>query len=365
MDRDERVTAAIEHWAPRFISNGVPLADFQEVTATIDRWEEWCAAWSARAAVHEELGQLALHEGHGLTAGEHLTRAAVCYHFAKYMFVADIEQMRAAHERAVACRNRALPLLSPPGERVEIPFDGTVLAGNLRRPPGEASPPVVVLIMGLDSAKEEMDSYESTFLSRGVATLSFDGPGQGETEYDRPIRGDYEAPVGAVLDWLDRRDDLDAERVGLWGVSLGGYYAPRAAAFHRRVQACIALAGPYDFSEGWDGLPALTREAFRVRSHLSTEDAARGHAASLSLTGVAGRIECPLLVVFGKQDRLIPHQAAERLVAEATGPTSLLMIEDGNHVANNRSYRYRPQSADWMAERLSAGVRTTASPTRG
>lgn len=322
MDRDERVTAAIEHWAPRFVSNGVPLADFQEVTSAIGHWDEWCAAWSGRAAVHEELGQTALDDGNTLSAGEHLTRAAVCYHFAKYLFVNDMAQMRAAHERAVSCRGLALPYLSPPGERVEVPFDGTVLAGNLRRPAGTSRPPVVVLVMGLDSAKEEMDSYESAFLARGVATLSFDGPGQGEAEYELPIRGDYEAPIGAVLDWLGERDDVDATRVGLWGVSLGGYYAPRAAALEPRVRACIALAGPYDFSEGWDNLPSLSREAFRVRSHLASEEAAQAHAGRLSLSGVASRITCPLLVVFGKQDRLIPYQAGERLAAEAAGPTT-------------------------------------------
>ena len=352
MDKDERVLAAIEHWAPRFVSNGVPLADFQDVTSAITRWEEWCAAWSGRAAVHEDLGRAALAKGHGLSAGEHLTRAAVCYHFAKYLFVNDMTQMRAAHDRAVACRTLALSHLRPPGERVEIPFGGTVLAGNLRRPATRGRPPVVVMAMGLDSTKEEMDSYESTFLDRGMATLAFDGPGQGEAEYDLPIRGDYEVPVGAVIDWLETQDDLDARRIGVWGVSLGGYYAPRAAAYDLRIAACIALAGPYDFAEGWDDLPSLTREAFRVRSHLSTEAEARAHAATLSLAGVADRVTCPLLIVFGKQDRLIPYQAAERLAAEASGPTTLLMIEDGNHVANNRGYRYRPQSADWMAERL-------------
>ncbi|MQA87794.1 MAG: alpha/beta hydrolase [Streptosporangiales bacterium] len=354
MGRDERVLAAIEHWAPRFVSNGVPLADFQEVTSAVARWEEWCAAWSRRAAVHEELGRAALAEGHELSAGEHLTRAAVCYHFAKYLFVNDLDQMRTAHERAVTCRTLALPHLRPPGERVEIPFAGTVLAGNLRRPPTPARPPVVAMVMGLDSTKEEMDSYESMFLDRGMATLAFDGPGQGEAEYELPIRGDYELPVGAVVDWLERRDDVDAGRLGIWGVSLGGYYAPRAAAFDPRIKACIALAGPYDLSECWDRMPSLTREAFRVRSHLRTEEDAREHAATLSLSGLASRITCPLLVVFGKQDRLIPYQAAERLTAEASGPTTLLMIENGNHVANNRGYRYRPQSADWMADQLGA-----------
>jgi len=94
--KDARVASAISHWAPRFVSNGVILADFEEVTASIERWEDWCAAWSARAKLHEGLGAEALGDGHRLSAGEHFVRAAMYYHFAKFVFVQDPLQMRAA-----------------------------------------------------------------------------------------------------------------------------------------------------------------------------------------------------------------------------------------------------------------------------
>jgi dipeptidyl aminopeptidase/acylaminoacyl peptidase len=268
------------------------------------------------------------------------------------VFVVDTGQMRAAHLKAVECRKMALPLLRPAGERVEIPYEGVNLAGILRKPDGAARPPIVVMCMGLDSTKEEMDAYESAFLARGMATLSFDGPGQGEAEYALPIRGDYETPVKAVIDWVEKRADIDTGRIGLWGVSLGGYYAPRAAAFEKRIKACIALSGPYDFGDVWDGLPDLTRETFRVRAKCGTQDEARRHASTLSLKGVAGKITCPLFIVAGKQDRIVPWQDAERLAREAAGPVEFLLIEDGNHVANNRAYKYRLQSADWMAQQL-------------
>ena len=212
--------------------------------------------------------------------------------------------------------------------------------------------PVLVMCMGLDSAKEEMDSYESLFLARGLATLTFDGPGQGESEYDIPIRGEYETAVKAVVDWLEKRTDVDATKVGLWGVSLGGYYAPRAAAFEKRVKACIGLSGPYDWSEIWSQLPELTRETFRVRSHSSSVDAALRIGRTLSLKGVASNITCPLYLVAGKLDRIVPWQDAERVAREAKGPVELVVIDDGNHVANNRVYKYRTQSADWMAQQL-------------
>lgn len=352
MARDPRVESAILHWAPRFISNGVLLADFQEVTAGIDRWEDWCRAWSARAALHEALGRETLEEGYGLSAGEHLSRAAVYYHFAKFVFVHDLDQMRAAHTKAVACRHLALPYLRPPGERVEIPYEGGHLAGILRRPEGSGRPPVVIMVPGLDSAKEELEAYELPFLTRGMATLLVDGPGQGEAEYDFPIRGDYEVAAKSMVDWVCTRGDVDPARIGLWGVSLGGYYAPRAVAFEKRIRACIGLAGPYDWVEIWDALPELTREAFRVRSHKRTQDEARQFARTLTLKGVARHIDCPLFLVAGKLDRLVPWQDAQRIADEAAGPVELLVVEDGNHIANNRPYRYRLRSADWMAAQL-------------
>jgi len=354
---DPRVASAIAHWAPRFVANGITLTDFQEVTASIGAWNEWCAKWSARADVHAALGCEALSKRQFVSAAEHLSRAAVTYHFAKFLFVDDVPQMKVAHMKAVECHKLALPHLDPPGEYLRIPYQGKNLAAVLRKPADVARPPVVVMAMGLDPAKEEMLAYQATFLARGMATLTFDGPGQGEAEYDFPIRGDYEVAVKAVIDWVETRIDLDPAHIGLWGVSLGGYYAPRACAFEKRIKACIALAGPYDWLGIWDQLPELTRAAFRVRSHAHDEIAAKQNAATLSLQGVADKIECPIFIVSGRLDRIVPPEEAERLAAEVKGPCELLIIPDGNHVANNRPYRYRPQTADWMAERLGAAPR--------
>ncbi|TMG73581.1 MAG: alpha/beta hydrolase [Betaproteobacteria bacterium] len=352
MSRDPRVEAAISHWAPRFVANGVPLVDFQEVTAACERWEDWCQLWSARAAVHEELGAKAAADGYTVSAAGHYTRAAICYHFGKFLFVIDPAQMRRAHEKAVACRNRALPHLSPPGERVAIAYEGKQLYGNLRRPAGKAKAPIVVMCMGLDSAKEEMDDYESRFLARGLATLAFDGPGQGEAEYDFALCPEYERPVKAVIDWLERRNDIDAARLGIWGVSLGGYYAPRAAAFERRIKACVALSGPFARSASFEGRPSINVETFRVRSKSATLEEAAKVAARISLADVAKNIRCPIYIVAGTKDRLTPHTEAERLAREVSGPCALSIIEGGNHVVNNLWYRYRDQTADWMAAQL-------------
>jgi dienelactone hydrolase len=350
--KDQRVETAIHHWAPRFVAAGVPLADFDEVTAAITRWDEWCAVWSQRAAEHEKLGREALAAGYNISAADHLTRAALCYHFGKFMFVHEIDEMRAAHMKVVECRNLALPHLDPPGERVAIPYEGKTLYGILRKPQRTARPAVVVMCVGLDSTKEELDVYENIFLERDMATLSFDGPGQGEAEYEMPIRGDYEAPVRAVIDYIDTRQDLDPDRVGIMGVSLGGYYSARAAAFDKRIQACVSLSGPYSWVEIFDGRNELSREAFRVRSHSKTMEEAHEKAKTLTLEGVAMRITCPIYIVAGELDRLTPPSNAERIAAEVSGPKVLDIIKGGNHVVNNRRYMYQTQSADWMAVQL-------------
>jgi len=341
---DARVASAISHWAPRFVSNGVLLADFEEVTASIGCWEDWCGAWCRRAAVHESLGRESLQQGYRLTAGEHLVRAALYYHFGKFVFVIDPAQMRAAHVKAVQCYRDALPLIRPPGERIEIPFEGSTLYGVLR-----GSGPVLIMAPGLDSTKEELHAYEEPFLARGIATLAIDGPGQGEAEYEIPIRGDYERAASAVVDWIETRPELDARRIAIWGVSLGGYYAPRAAAYEKRLRACIALSGPFEWDRIWQRLPELTRETFRVRSHAADEKAARLNAAKLTMKEAAARITCPVFLVAGRQDRLVPAAHAEQLAHSVSGPVELLIVEDGGHNANNRPYRYRSRTADWLA----------------
>jgi 2,6-dihydroxypseudooxynicotine hydrolase len=349
---DERLAAAISHWAPRFTMNGVTAGDFERITSGLERWADWCAAWTTVASEHEQLGRDALAAGHDRSAGAHLSQAAVYYHFAKFLFVDDLDQMRTAHMAAVRCLDDALPYLDPPGQRIEIPFEGSHLVGILRQPAGQGQHPVILMIPGLDSTKEELRSTEELFLERGVATFSVDGPGQGEAEYDLAIRGDWEVPGAAIIDRLAAEPGLDAGRIGVWGVSLGGYYSPRVASGDDRVKACVALAGPYTFADGWDSRPLLTQEAFRVRSKSPDMAAARAAAAELSMEGRAELIRCPLLAVTGKRDRLIPWEHSARLVKEASGPAELLLLEEGNHGCANLAPFHRYLTADWVAEQL-------------
>jgi 2,6-dihydroxypseudooxynicotine hydrolase len=183
-----------------------------------------------------------------------------------------------------------------------------------------------------------------------------DGPGTGEAIRFRgyTLRHDYEAAGSACIDWLETRADVNPRKIGIVAISLGGYYAPRAAAFEPRIKAVVTVGGPYSFGECWEGSPALTRETFRYHAGARSDAAARKKAALLDLHDVLPKVWQPFLVVFGKLDRLIPWQQAERVAAEAPN-ARLVMYPDGDHVCNNIPYKYRPLVGDWMMETL-AGV---------
>ena len=351
---DERVQTAITHWAPRFIANGVDYSDFYRVTGMVEHWDDWCRIWSASGAAHAELGERAEANGNYASAAQHYFQAAMAYHFGKFLFVHQPAELRAAHDRVVELYSRALPYFDVPGERVAIPYERNgVMYGTFRKPWHVAKPPVVILIPGLDSVKEELHAYGDDMLRRGMAVLAIDGPGQGEMEFEHPMRFDYEVPIRYAIDYLETRRDVDASRVGLLGVSLGGYYAPRAAAFEPRVRAAIGLAGFFSIKENFDQLPGLTQQAFIARLRASDTSSALEMLEPFDLTGVMGNVQCPLLIVMGAQDRVVPPHEAERM-AEATPGAELWMLEGGNHVCNNITYRHRPQQADWMRNKLRA-----------
>jgi 2,6-dihydroxypseudooxynicotine hydrolase len=263
----------------------------------------------------------------------------------------DLDLARAATLQAVTEMTAAHRYLDPTAERIEVPLDGGTAYANVRRPSTGGTPPYVVLIPGLDSTKEEFWHFEEAYLHRGMATVSFDGPGQGETGLTLPIRHDYEVAVAALLDVLSSRSDLDHDRVGLCGVSLGGYYAPRAAAFEPRVKAVAGISGPFCFGDMWADLPPMTRQTFVVKSGAADDADGERLAKTLDLTGICERITVPALYVTGARDRLIPWQQTARQAEETPGGR-FINYPEGNHGVSNMPYRARPVLADWMADRL-------------
>jgi 2,6-dihydroxypseudooxynicotine hydrolase len=226
------------------------------------------------------------------------------------------------------------------------------MVGNLRRPKGATRPPVAVMLPGLDACKEELHTWCDAFVRRGLATLAIDGPGQGETAYRLPITTEWGKVIGAVIDVLEQRTDVDGHSVAVVGQSLGALYAPLAAAFEPRIKACISNCGPFDFGKALPTMPAVSQETFRVRSHAQNLQQAYEIARGLTLENVAQRIKCPLLVIYGAGDKLFPVAEGERLARAASGPSDFVVFEEGNHVCFNISYKFRPLTADWTLEHL-------------
>ena len=346
-----RVQIAASHWRPRFVANGIDVNDFDRIVAATPEWKDWAPAWRRMGDVHLELAEEAARARRMVSAAEAWQRAAWCYHLGKFLWFEDRALHSKLSEQTVSTYGKALPHVDPPGERVEVAFEGTVIPGTLRRPRGAGRPPLVFLVPGLDSVKEELFAIENDFLRRGMATLAIDGPGQGENAPRFPIRPDWGSVMGPLLDGLRSRKDVDLAKVGLMGISMGGIYGPRAAAVEKRLRAVIALAGPYDLSECWAALNPLTRGGYIFYTKSRDEAEAFGKSKTLTLRGVLDKVTCPLLVIHGKLDRLFPPEQAERIAREAPKAT-LLMYPDGNHVCNNIAYKYRPAMADWMAEQL-------------
>ena len=348
---DERVEAAIRHWAGRFIANGIDYNDFVRTTASVSRWDEWLDAWTATAEVHTGLAERWREQGHQRSAGEAYLRAAVSYHFSKFVWVLDPERNRRNTQAAVRALYAAHELLDPTAERVQAPLEGGIVVANLRRPSGTERAPLVVLIPGLDSTKEEFFHWESVFLSRGMATLSLDGPGQGETGFHMNIRPDYEIAVTAILDAVAGRSELDPERIAAVGVSLGGNYVIRAAAFEPRIKALAGISGPYDLAASWESMPSLTRETIAHHTGAGSDEEARRRAHEVNLAGVTERVQQPCLVVTGTLDRVIPWEQTKR-IADETPNSEWVLYEDGTHVCNNIPFKYRPLVSDWIRDRL-------------
>ena len=341
---------------PRFLLDGVEYADFLKICEKIKTMKggsmgEWCAAWMDAALVYQRIAEKALAEGNTVTAGEAFWKASIYNHYGQFMEWHNSMKHEAAR-RKVEMYKCAAPLIVPPAERVEVPFEGITLPAYLRLPMGKTKPPCVICIGGLESTKEEYYTFENILLRRGLATFSFDGPGQCEVYYKMKARPDFERATSAVVDYLQDRREIDFERLGAIGRSLGGYYLLRSAAFEKRIKAAVAWSS-VDFSR-LDGHSPGMKDGWMYVSGKTNWDEAKKHFMSFTLEGVVGMITCPLYILQGEQDNIHSTERAVWISRQAKGPVVLDIVEDGNHCAQNLGQIVRPRMADWLAKILKA-----------
>lgn len=326
-------------------------------------------AWLATADRLSDLASEDLSRGREISAASKLDRAAIYYLTAERLQAHHDEPRMAAYRAGVAAFARARRLGRSNCERVEIPYRGGVIAGLfVRADSEEARPPVLVQVNGLDSFKELIYwvGVPRELARRGVSSLIIDQPGSGEALRLHGLTATHasETWASAVVDYLETRTDVDPRRIGLHGVSLGGYFAPRAVAFEPR----FALGAVWGANHNWGEVQKrrLAREGERPVPHYwehvrwvwgaEDMDAFMALAEHINLDGVLDRVRVPFLVTHGQNDRQIPleyaHRTYEQLVNSPKRELKIFTPREGGveHSSLDNSANSGDFIADWVAE---------------
>lgn len=319
---------AAAQWT-RATGAGVDPHEYRRVTDGLTSVADWGPSFLLTGRSYLQRADDA---GSSVSAGEYLLMAARWFHLATLAPYAEAGRAAAAADHALS---RAITVLEPGARRVS----GEGFTGWLRGP--SDAPGTVVVVPGLDSAKEEFLDLVSALLARGLAVFAMDGPGQGVLAATSVLRPDYEHIVGRVI------DALGVARVGLVGLSLGGYFAARAAALEARVAVVATVSGPFRLD--WDELPPPVRDIMSQRAGGTA--AARAFADHVDLASLAPRIAAPLLVVDGDQD-VIPGVTNGEPLARLAPHGSHLSVPHGDHLLGNARADWLPHLGDHISHAL-------------
>lgn len=338
--------------------------------------EMWFAAWSGLGRKLRAQAEADEARGRKISAGEKYKRAAIYLIQAERMQRPGFEPRTKAFAEYLECFAKYVALTGQNCRRVEIPYKGKQLPALFipaeGMAPGQRAP-AVVHFDGLDVTKEIifMLGVPAALAKRGVATLVVDNPGVGESLRLLGLNNgpDAEAPAGAAIDVLEKRDDIDPKRIGIMALSLGGFHAPRVAAFEPRVACAVAWGAQYDWGETQRSRAANKNSSLPVPhywDHVGWVFGVDGHdldaiveaSSKISLRGILDRIRCPILVVHGENDRQIPLDFAKRVVAECVNSRKAELyvqkLADGGaeHCGIDNLAPSREVMADWIAETL-------------
>jgi dipeptidyl aminopeptidase/acylaminoacyl peptidase len=331
--------------------------------AFMREWVKMADQLAALAAEDEARGCL-------FSAGEKLRRAALYYQVAERMQGHGHPGRAETYRKALECFGSAISYTREPVEKVSIPYEGKELSALYTRAAGQGRKPVVLYCNGLDSTKELLwlTWLPGALAKRGISSLCIDQPGTGEALrfHSLYVTHQSERWASAWVDWLEKQPDADAQRIGMTGISLGGYFAPRAVAFERRLCAGAVWGANHDWAEvqrkrlrreGENPVPHYWNHVFWVFG-AENMDHFMEKARGMTLDGVMERITVPFLVTHGEADRQISVEYARRsyaqLVSSRKRELKLFTSREGGveHVgADNMSFG-RDYIADWFAEQL-------------
>lgn len=368
------------------IAMGAQMSELEEALAPLlplqtehgpEATEAWYQNWTKAAQKLRRLAQADETAGNACSAGSKYKRVA------NYLLLAerivswsDPRRMR-AYEEALSVFEKGLKLAGDKYRRIEVPYEGGTLAGWLRLADGPTPQPAVLFYNGFDSIKEMHYLMMGEIAAkRGIAVLYVDQEGTGEAVRRQrlPKRAEAEISAGAFIDALGALPEIDADRIGIIGLSMGGYCAPRAAAFEPRIKATVSFGAFSGIDAGWeaairgssdgglsDGLPETGIHAMHVTG-TDTIDDALNVLKSRSLDGVLDKITCPLLVVHGENDRQVSLEHAHKTVAGAVNSRDaelrIFTIEEGSceHVGIDNMSLQGEYVFDWIARRLGGRV---------
>lgn len=335
---------------------------------TPDFLRAWTALTDRLVAQAEEAEK----DGNTRTAGQLYFRATNYLCQAERMLSHSDPDRVPTYRRVLELAQKAFDLRDPRITRVAVPYEGTTLPAYFSAAPAtdDGPAPVIVLVNGLDSAKEHMygSGHWEELAARGISCLMLDQPGTGEALRLQGLtaRIDAEAWAGAAVDWLETRADVDAARIGITGWSLGGYYAPRAAAFEERFALCVAWGANHDWGavqrrrlerEGERPVPHYWEHVLWVWGH-DDLDAFIDFADAVNLEGVVERIRVPFLVAHGENDRQIPvayaHRSYDQAVQSPRRELRIFTPEEGatEHIGLDHLPHVSSYIADWVAARF-------------
>jgi dienelactone hydrolase len=331
---------------------------------------QFMAAWVAMADRLIGLADEDEARGRGFSASDKLERAALYLLVAERMQAQGSAGREETYARARASFDRSTRLGRINRERIEIPLAEGTMPALYTRAAGPGPHPVVVYCNGLDSCKELLywSRLPEALARRGVSTLSVDQPGSGEALrlQGLPVDPHSENWASKAVDWLETQADVDPNRIGMSGISLGGHFAPRAVAFEPRF-ACGAVWGAnHNWAEvqqrrlkreGENPVPHYWAHVMWAFGAKDMEDFL-ARAADMHLDDAMSRIRVPFLVTHGAKDRQIAldyaHRSYDQLVNAPVRELKIFTEREGGveHVgADNMAYA-RDYIADWLAEQL-------------
>jgi esterase FrsA len=324
----------------QFIQRGADAKEAESIFRRLTDLEpqRWVDEWTRLAEPWEKKAADFTTQGKSQEAKEAFQKASMYYGIAKFPVI-NHSAKQAAYRKCIETYLKAARYFDPPLERVTIPFEGREIIGYLRIPKGAKRPPVVIATGGIDVYKEERDT--SDLLEAGLAAFSTDMPGNGESP--EWYNADAGRTYSAVIDYLEKRDDVDGERLGIVGRSYGGYWAGKMAYVEsKRIRAAVEWGGPvhYTFQEPWlnhlrdDKLylwPFL--ESMVYAHHVKDIAELREQAPTLSLKsqGWLDKPAAPMLVVNGAKDPWITIQDLY-LLLESGEPKSARVYPEGGHM---------------------------------